>query len=381
MLTVAEREAVIEAIGLFLQDHDDMRAAARALVGDAQFGLDLADPPVRSPVQWARAIVAYCEADAWSHLPPWLFYLLSNLPPRWPELRPVFERIKAEPPRWVGPAVSDPVDVLWLNRVGMPFLDRRVLRDHLRHMSPPVPPGSDADDTSPAVLVITGPDRSGRSYTVELLHHLARERRAAAMIIPRPQRPPEPAVAVVTIPPKMGSSMNPERLAEQFAKAMLADEVDAPVDIATPDRMSQYLSQWVLERAGDTRKEWWLVLDGLDDADLDDRTMGFVGKLAEQVVLRTGQPRVRLVLIGCRPPLVDALPAERVAREQLGEIGEVDLEPFFAQLLAAGGSPSPPPEAVKLAVMLVLDDLPSNGDRLPLLNRALREKAAQVCHA
>jgi hypothetical protein len=381
MLTEQEREAVTQAIGLFLASQSEARPVVTALVDDQQFALHLPDPPVRTPMHWARAIVEYCEADSWSHLPPWLFNLLSNLPPNWPELGPVVERIKAAPPRWVGPAASDPLDVIWLTRVGMPFVNRRALRDHIRRMSPPAAPGSGPGDKGPAVLVVTGPGRSGRSYTVELLHHLVRERRAAAMVMPAAERPPMPAVGVVAIPPKMGSSMTPELLAEQLAEVMLAPDVDLPADIATPDRMSQYLSQWVLEQATATGKEWWLVLDGLDDADLNDQTMGFVGKLAEQVALRAGAPRVRLVLIGCRPRLVDALPGDRVAREELSEIGEVDLEPFFEQLLAGSGSPSPPPTAVKLAVFLALKDLPTNGDRLPLLNLTLRQTAARVCHA
>lgn len=381
MLTEQERQAVTQAIGEFLAVQGSARPVVAALVDDQQFALRLPDPPLPTPMQWARAIVEYCEDDAWSHVPPWLVNLLSRLPPSRPELSVVVERIKCAPPRWIGPVADNPVDVLWLTRVGMPFVDRRLLRNHLKQMTLPTPPGPGPAGQSPAVLAITGPKRSGRSYTVELLRHLVRERKAAAMVLPLAERPADADVGVVTVPSKEGASMIPEVLADRFAEVMLAPDVDPPADIATANRMNQYLSQWVVEQAVATGKEWWLVLDGLDDPDLSDETIGFVGKLAEQVAQRAAEPPVRLVLIGCPPKLVEVLPRNRLAREELGDIGEVDLEPFFEQLLIGTGSPAPPAAAVKLAVFLVLNGLPANGDRLPLLNRKLRETAGQVCHA
>jgi hypothetical protein len=369
MLTAQEREAVIEAIALYLINKE-ARPTVTALVDDYQFGLRLPDPPVRSALQWARAIVEYCDSDAWAHVPPWLFHLLSRMQPARPDLATVLDRIRVAPPRWVGPAANDPLDAIWLGRLGMPFVNRRTLREHIRHMS--------LSDTGPAVLIVTGPQQSGKSYTVELLTHFARERRIAAMALPREERPAPVAVGVVTVQRQTGASVTPMSLAIQFADVMLAPGLDRPADDATPSRMNEYLSQWVLEQAAATGREWWLVLDGLNDPDLTDDCMGFVTKLAEKVAQRTYGHRVRLVLIGCPPALVAGMSADRLASEEIGQIGEVDLEPFFEHLLVGKGIAAPPPAAVKVAVLVATKDLPNNGERMKRLNEKLRTAVAEA---
>lgn len=375
MLTEQERRAVTLAIGEHLAVVGPDYSVIGALVGDIDFTIRLAAPSPPSPIQWARTIVKQCEDDAWAHVPPYLVNLLGNLPPAWPELSVVMDRIKSPPPGCIGSAANTPVDVLWLARVGMPFVDRGPLRDHLKRMRLP------ASTATPAVLAISGPAVSGRSFTVELLHHLVREDLAEAMLVPAAQRPAEGAVGVVAIPSKEGASMTPQVLADLFAEVMLAPRFIAPANADTPDRISQYLSERVFRRAIDTGHSWWLVLDGLDDPDLSDHIIGFVGKLAEQVTQHTAEPPVRLVLIGCPQKVVDILPKTRLAQETLSQVGELDLNEFFAQLLIAGGISNPPELAVRLAVFLALNDLPTNSDRLPELNRRLRASADQVCHA
>ena len=372
MLTAQEREMVTEAVALFLSNKDGMRAVVTALVDDQDFAIRLPQPSQLTPLSWARVIIDYCEDDGWLHVPPWLFNLLSRMQPARVELRPVIERIRAAPPPWIGQTRDDPLDTFWLARSGLPFIDRRLLRDHIRHMS--------LSATGPRILVVTGPRQSGKSYTIELLDHFTREQRRAAQRLPPERRPVPVAVAMASVQRDSGATTTPFALARQLTDSMLAPAMDPPGDSSTPNRSNEYLCQWVLEQAAATGKQWWLVLDGLDDPDLTDEAGGFISKLAQHVAQGLLAPSARLVLLGFPPALVSGVSADWLASEQVGPIGEIDLEPFFAELLIGVGVKAPPPEAVKTAVFVVLKDLPANCDRMKRLNQALRESVARVCH-
>jgi hypothetical protein len=373
MLTAQEREVVTEAVALYLSRQDQMRAVVASLVDDQDFELHLPSPSEQTPMRWARVIIDYCEADGWRHVPPWLFNLLSRMQPARVDLRPVIERIRGRPPRWIGGNGGDALDTLWLGRSGMPFIDRRLLRDHVRHMALSV--------TGPRILVVTGATQSGKSYTIELLDHFAREQQSAAFELPPGQRPVPAAVAVANVPRGSGATASPLALVRQLADFMLTAGVTPPGDNAAPNRQNEYLAQWVLEQAAATGKQWWLVLDGLDDPDLTDEAGGFISKLAQRVARSVDEPSARLVLLGYPPVLVSGVEADWLASEQVGPIGEVDLEPFFTELLIGAGARALTPATVKTAVFVLLKDLPANGDRMRCLNQALRESVARVCHA
>jgi len=377
MLTAQEREVVTEAVALFLSIQDQTRAVVASLVDDTDFQLRLPSPREPTPMRWARVIIDYCEADGWRHVPPWLFNLLSKMQPARVELLPVIERIRARPPSWIGCNGGDPLDTFWLGRSGMPFIDRRLLRDHIRHMALSV-----TGSRIPRILVVTGATQSGKSYTIELLDHFVREQQSAAFELPPEQRPVPVAVAVANVPRGSGATASPLALVNQLADFMPTATMEPPDGNAAPNRQNEYLAQWVLEQAAATGKQWWLVLDGLDDPDLTDEAGGFISKLAQRVARSVDEPSARLVLLGYPPALVSGVAADWLASEQVAPIGEVDLEPFFTELLIGAGAQAPlSSDAVKTAVFWALKDLPANGDRMRCLNQVLRESVARVCHA
>ncbi|MGN9909196.1 hypothetical protein ACTMTJ_16760 [Phytohabitans sp. LJ34] len=377
MLTAEEREVVIHAIALYLDANDQPRATLTTLVDDHDFAARL--PSGQSPLEWARITVTRCEEDAWRHLPPWLYRLLSHIQITLPELDGLIQRIKAKPPEWCGPAMPDPLDSIWLPAAGMPFVNRKMLRAHLRAMCTAPEAGAGAGTSRPpAVLVVNGPEKSGRTYTVDLLEHYVRHQRVAAFDTPLESRPAPPWVALARVPRHGGSTTMPTDLTTILAEAMLVDTASKPAGIATPDRMNEYLCQWLLEEAGKTRKQWWLVIDRLHEPDLNEDTVRFVAKLAEQVARRNEEPAIRLVLIGFPPAL---LANTSSVHEDVGPIGEVDLEPFFDHLLSGATGTEMPPAAVKMAVFLALKDLPANGQRLAKLNARLRDSVALMSHA
>lgn len=354
MLNDADRQLTVQIVATHLRFSTVPRADIFSLCPRGEFGIDLGDGG--NPRGWAEQLITMLVNDGWAHEPPWLVCVLSTLAYQYQELAPVLARVNKAPP--IGATPTDPLDDLWLDSSGTPFIDRAALRDLVRKLADPA--------TGPCVLLVNGKRKSGKSYTVELLRHWQHRRQAAAAAAPQSNGRP-PSLALVPHYRGMGASLTPEELARKIVNAMERQDAPLPERNATPNRTGHYLVDWILEQAEASGKEWWVVIDSLNDPDLLEQTRNLVSILAQCITGPIAPKAIRLILIDYPSTALHGVLLDQQAREQIGTIGEIDVKPFFSRLLSKNGPV--PDHQIETFVRFALSDVPP-GD-LCELNRIL----------
>jgi len=359
MLSLEEREIAERALALAIMNADRPRSALVSMVNETDFGLDFPLTP-QSVRDLAREAIKMCEASQWERVPPWLQQILSKVADT-PEIKKILAKIQTPPLTWQL-NTPDPFETLWLPRLGLPFLNRLKLRESFRRLDAP---------TGSSVLIINGPPKSGKSYSVELLYHVAQERAAPAA------RGVNVPVGLITLQRGMGASLSPEALAQMITTRINSNpkplpqlnEADSNV---TPDRMNVHLCKWIIDNVNNTGEKWWLVLDGLNDPDLTPISRNFISKLVEMLSTGPYSKALRLVIIDYPADLLAGVNPDQMESERLGPIGEVDVELFLRQQLGKAGGALPSRQAVQAGVILTMLNLPEDDMRLKVLNDRLK---------
>ena len=330
MLNDADRELIVQVVARHLRFTNEYRVDLFNLCPTC--GYELLLEGAASPLGWAEQFIRLLIDDGWRNEPPWIVAVLTRLTFFYNELNPVLERVTAA--RANGAAPTDPLNDLWLDSSGTPFIDRATLRDLVRKVADPV--------NGPSVLLINGNPKSGKSYTVELLRHWQQRRQAsgsaAAGVAAPPSNSLAPSLAFVPLFRGMGASLTPEVLARKIVDAMQRRDAPLPPSNATPNRTGHYLVDWIVEQAEASGKEWWVVIDPLDDDDLLEQTRNMVSILAQCITGPVARKAIRLILIDYPPGSLHGVLMDEHAREQIGTIGEIDAKLFFRQVLSKDGS-------------------------------------------
>ena len=169
----------------------------------------------------------------------------------------------------------------------------------------------------------------------------------------------------------------PESLADKIVRTITDNPIPLPIlnsdqQVVTADRLNEHLCDWIVENAERTSALWWIGLDGLNDPDLLPITRNFIAKLVE-VISENGKysNKLRLIIIDYpREHLVRF--AEQIKIEELGPIGDIDVEAFFRKQLEELGGAPPTDKQVKLGVVLTMMQLPQGSTRLQTLNDTLK---------
>ena len=360
MLTHEERDIAIKAVALAIANHNQPRSSVVSMVADADFGMYFTNQ-APNPMELAREAIRMCEESQWERLPPWLQRILSNVAQTEPVAK-ILAKIATPPPDWKNKNLVSPFDSFWIPRLGLPFVDRLKVRDALKALNEP--DGSSA-------LIINGPKKSGKSYCLELVSHGVEENMKAAgknSFVP---------VARLKFEPGMGASLSPQTLAEKIVKSITKNpkplpNLDSNPELVTDDRLNEHLCDWIVENAEMTGALWWIGLDGLNDKDLLPITRNFIAKLVE-VISENGKHtnKLRLIIIDYpREHLVRF--AEQIKFEELGDIGEPDLQAFFRKQLEEKSGAPPSDKVVNLGVALTMFKLPKGPGRLQTLNDTLK---------
>lgn len=360
MLTLEEREIAERAVALAIMSKDKPRAVLLAMVADEDFQMYFPLTP-QNAKDLAREAIRMCEASGWARLPPWLQQILSKVAET-PAIKQILDKIATPPPDWKTTLLPNSFDAFWLPRVGLPFLNRSKLRQSLRRLN---------EATGPSVMVINGPPKSGKSYTVELLRHAVHENMKPAgtdLFLP---------VARIPFQTGMGASLTPQALAEMIVSSIASSPKPMPIlpadqDIVTADRLNEHLCDWVIENVEETGAQWWIALDGLNDPDLTPTTRNFISKIVE-LLSDTGKhsKKLRLLIIDYPPEQLAGVSLDKTEMEQLAPIGEVDVESFLKQQLEELGGEPPTANALKTLVLVAMLHLPEDGSRLQALNETL----------
>lgn len=361
MLTLSERKIAEKAVEIQIMNVDKPRAALLAMVSDGDFKVEFPLNP-QNVRELAREAIRMCETSQWDRLPPWLQQILSNVA-QTPQIAQILAKIATPPPNWKTTLLPNSFDAFWMTRAGLPFLDRLKVRQALKVLNEPE--GS-------SVLVINGPPKSGKSYCVELVHHAVDENLKLAgqnSFVP---------VARVTFQPGMGASLTPETLAKLIVAEITTKPKPIPIldegqELVTPDRLNEHLCKWVIDNASENGTLWWVALDGINDPDLAPATRNFISKLVDGLSYDGKHAnKMRLLIIDYPAEhLVGAFP-DKAKLEELGPIGEVDVEAFFKQQLEELGGEAPTASQVRLGVVLAMLNLPEDATRLQALNEKLK---------
>jgi Effector-associated domain 1 len=205
------------------------------------------------------------------------------------------------------PPVADPYNACLL-RAKRVFINRRGLRQALKELGTP---------DGPRVLVVTGERATGKTYTHEMISHLASRIQG--------HRPPVYVDLDVY-------QYKPVELAEAIGHRMGRPDIDTipkQYDDQSP-RWNEKLCDWLV--GGVTRDQpniWWFVLDGFRKKTALPEMVDFIEKLA--VLVERSVTRLRLVLLNYTQLLPDNIDSV-VGRDRIEPIGRSDLESFFQQI-------------------------------------------------
>ncbi len=205
--------------------------------------------------------------------------------------------------------ITAPFDAHVLN--GLVFVNRKVLRASLRRI---------CIDRDKHVLLIGGPPGTGKSYSVQLIKHIAEA------------NPGVIAVAYIDLKGEQHARFRPEMLARrimlQMGRSALVQAVPRLDDAASPAGWIRELCDWLTGEAESSGKTWIVVLDGFNHGDLPANTKDLVVELINRSV---GSLALRTVLLSYSPDQVTTVqPAQRIDYETLAPLTRQDLYDFVA---------------------------------------------------
>jgi hypothetical protein len=246
----------------------------------------------------------------------------------------------------------DPNDEIFQARwvIGnQPFFDRGNTRQAIRRLLSGV--------TYP-ILRINGDVGSGKTYTLELVKHLA------------VQGPPNVHFTSTSVESKNAASYTIEELAEELTLPMMINE---PKPQRSTSAYPKSLALWIIRNTLRQQGVWVLALDGFGDENANPEVRQLAEALSALVLGPETVKKVRLILLDYKPQspdnlkprvLDDTLPnpltvgeqdlhecliAYNEARRQMGELSKViepgEVGPLAASLL--GRAPATPAERLR----------------------------------
>ncbi len=205
------------------------------------------------------------------------------------------------------------------------------------------------------VLVVTGAERSGKTFTHELIQHVATHLKRK--------------VVWIDLKHDLPADNGPAALA-----ARILTRMGLAVPVSGEHRVPALLDAMV-GAINNARGKWWIVLDGFERGSVSHEVRELITGLAIQV--GTALLKIRLALLGYDEPLSRPL-LDRVHREQIKAIDEAAITHFFYCAFHEHGH-EPDPEAIRAAVEIVWGMLPaSEPERLRALNQLLCDAVQQL---
>lgn len=205
------------------------------------------------------------------------------------------------------------------------------------------------------VLVVTGADHSGKTFTHELIQHVATHLKRK--------------VVWIDLKHDLPAGSGPAALA-----ARILTRMGLPLPAGGEDRVAAILDGMV-GAMNNAKGTWWIVLDGFERGGLSREVRELITGLAIQV--GASLLKIRLALLGYDEPILGRL-LERVHPERIKAIDEAAISHFFYCAFHEHGH-EPDPEAIRAAVEIVWAMLPATGaERLRALNQLLREAVQRL---
>jgi hypothetical protein len=295
MLLVEQRRRVIAAVADELSLRTTLQIFVRTslppydveVLGRIPTSVTLAD-------EQATLLVDLCIADRWTRAPALLESVLDKLVAgRRGDLKDVLlqvqQRIDPNP---------DPTNALWV-MAELPFFSRKSLRPLVAKLI--------TADAQP-ILRIVGPETAGeecgKSYTLELIQHAARN------------APFEIIVASAKIEKGLAAAYTVGDLTDALVAQADVDILQQPKSDASSN-YARKLSTWILNAARRSGKPWIFVLDGFNQKDVNREVRDMVESLAQAIATGTLFRKLfRLVLLD-HPAELPSVQSAIVLREDV----------------------------------------------------------------
>lgn len=334
MLTSGEAIMVTDHLATHLSGTGNVRLLIQVVFAPEHTTILLALPDnIPGPVDQAGWLIQYCLTSRWPPDPAkasLLELLLVRLVDigGFGALAPLRDRVRSR---------VDPNDEIFQARwvIGnQPFFDRGNTRQAIRRLLSGV--------THP-ILRINGDAGSGKTYTLELVKHLAA------------QGPPHVRFTSASVDSKNAASYTVEELAQELTLPMMINE---QMPGRSTSSFPKSLALWIIRNTLRQQGVWVLALDGFGDENANPEVRQLAEALSALVLGPETVKKVRLILLDYKPQspdnlkprvLDDALPdpsmiseqdlheclvAYNEAKRQMGELSKV-IEPGEVSELAA----------------------------------------------
>jgi hypothetical protein len=193
---------------------------------------------------------------------------------------------------------------------GRPFLGRRELRHALAQLSQPRAEG---------ILVVNGPARSGKSYSIELIRYVT-------------HWDDKFLVAAVDVKWQSSGQIGPDELLRGIALQLGFRLDNFPGQRSQSSRWVRELADWFNGEVRQSGKTCWIVLDGFDHPDIPMETLELIHRLMLQAI--RGSENLRLILLQYSENQLPPDVRGNVLTESISAVTRADLEEFFTNILA-----------------------------------------------
>jgi hypothetical protein len=216
------------------------------------------------------------------------------------------------PPKGPKPIASSVIQAMVLgDSPKIPFINRSKLRGNLANLT--------MVNNRYKILSLTGQKGTGKSHTWHLIQHVANEHQVKTVILDISQAQ-EVDEACETIVDQMGLDVDDMR-----AKVL--------IDRPAKERIGRKFTAWLARTTADLKPaKWWLVLDGLDEADRPSSDLN--EHLVQWLIkgLRQDQNFTQVILIILGADVApDALLSPFVLDERLEGMMRADVESFITR--------------------------------------------------
>lgn len=347
MLSFEEQSLVVGLLADFVAPLPNQRAILCSPL-PPQFALLLPDVPL--PKGLVEEAIKICIADSFNNQPTWLERLLDGLLPGSLQVAPIVARLRNPPPA----TAVHPLDVLLLSD-DAPFFNRGKLRQRLRVLSQP--------NAAKPILVVSGPTKSGKTYSAELIDNFCRSR-------------PGLILCQVRLPDGQEEIIGARDIASDLVAQLGPRKNEMPPVHTNEDRWTGELATWVLSEAMGRPGDWWFLLDGFNRQGVRADARKFIAHLADQVTKGIAARHCRLILLDFDRTALSVQPT-KVLKEEIEPVEPDEVAACVDVILKRTGTSAD----VQQVVDAILQGLPTDDTRLPVLNQrlsALLEEAANV---
>jgi hypothetical protein len=257
----------------------------------------------------------------------------------------VLQYLKASRPWYRSP---DPIETCIVGR-DQAFVDRLDLRQRLQQLMV----------EGWGSLVVKGEERSGQSFTLELITYVIGDLEDAR-------------IAHIDLADS-AADLGPGDLVRRIALQLALDMTNFPQQQEQAPRWNDELADWLVGQVENGGRTCWLVVDAIDKTRPRDETMDVIWKLAMRAATR---PRLRVVLLACSEPAPEKVKA---LEEEIQPIDRGMVEAFFTLFYKHKGVEQPDGKQVRKAADTALRAVPADGaERLEILQREVARVAKGI---